>query len=168
MTWQYDANGNETLENFYSCQPDSTGKWVEKQYAYAVTTYTRPTGYQTDCVETYDSYYGHYSIGADGKLHFNVYGEGDFAYDYGYAYDYGNDGAVKTYYSYTSDQQYKKTLESQTEYKEYTLGKAKIPGEREKCEQSVTYDKNGQRMYYTVEIWEAYQIEKNSNSSSKK
>ncbi len=147
-TYQYDSNGNETLENRYRYDYDGDTQ-IEEHYAYTVKTYETSDNY--NYTKSYDYYYGHYKY-ENGNV-VNSYDSNDeWKYSNGYMYERDENGATVQYYSYTSDEQYQKVLDYRTEYnRNDTYGSATEVGQTYTINPySTTYDKDGNRKYYTT------------------
>lgn len=146
--YTYNEQGRETGSEYYSFTYDNEGNRVEYKQAYSVTTYVPNDNYVDDiALKSYDRYSGFAVVNADGTVSrysnkpANV--EGLYAaYQYGYAYDYDENGTRTDYYRYTSDDQYKPTIERHTVYGKAEFSSADTLGKSYDYVSSTYYDAN--------------------------
>ncbi len=152
-TYEYDEKGNKILENHYSYTYDENHTLIENHYAYVVYTYE--TIQDSTYTKSSDSYNGHYRYDENGNVVRSFDNSDAWCYGSGYEYVRNEQGQRMEYFTYTGDAQYQKMIQYHTIYGQETLGAAMQAGQLQCVNDSVTYDKNGNRVYYNVSVYKA-------------
>ena len=114
MTYEYDENGNITVQTSYSVNSDGSER-INSRQTYSYENYNGRTGY----TKTYDSEYSRWN-----------YEEQEYKLGYSYGYEYiREDGVTVKYINYTYDANYQKVINYYEVYnRDYSLPTA-TPGD---------------------------------------